>query len=82
MSFIHKNQSAATIAFPITESDVAEVSPPTRGLYIGGEGNITVVMAGGGDPVEFVGLAVGVIHPLQVRKVMAATTATSIVGVR
>ncbi len=55
----------------------------TRGIYIGGAGNIEVQFAGDADanPVALVGLAVGVWHPMQIQKIInAGTTATDIVG--
>lgn len=50
-----------------------------RALYIGGGGNVTVMMRGGAT-VEFVGVAAGTILPIRVQEVRAATTATSILG--
>lgn len=82
MSFFHQRQHSATEAFEITEDDDAVISPPTRGIYLGGAGNLVVVLAGDSAPVTFTALAAGVIHPLQVIKVMEASTATAIVGVR
>lgn len=68
-------------ASAITPSDVTVFAQPTRGLYIGGSGNITVEMADGGTSVLFVGLMSGIVYPFQVTRVYAAgTTATNIVG--
>lgn len=68
-------------ASAITPSDVTIFQQPTRGIYIGGAGNITVDMADGGSSVLFVGLMAGVVYPFQVTRVYATgTTATSIVG--
>lgn len=56
---------------------------PTRGLYIGGAGDLVVVMAGEpGDAtsVTFTGVLAGCILPLQVRKVLSSSTATLIVA--
>ena len=67
-------------AFPITPDDDAFIIV-TRGLYVGVSGNVHVLMAGGRE-VTFVGLAGGVVHPLRVQKVFAAsTTAGSIIGI-
>ena len=50
----------------------------TRGLYIGGTGNITVTMAGG-QSVTFTGVQGGSILPLRCTHVTAAT-ATAIIA--
>ncbi len=68
-------------AVAITPSDSQDLADNTRGLYVGVSGDVSVEMVGGGT-VLFVGLAAGVIHPLQVSRVNSTdTTATSIVGV-
>jgi hypothetical protein len=84
MAFLHQRTNSATQAFDVTESDDVVYSPPLRGIYVGGAGNLDVVLVGDpdGNVSHFDNIAVGVIHPLQVKKVMASTTATLIVGVR
>lgn len=68
-------------AFAITPNDSADLTRFTDGLYIGGAGNVNVDMISG-ETVVFTALAVGVIHPLQVKRVRStSTTATNIVGV-
>ena len=68
-------------ASAITPSDVTVFEQPTRGLYIGGAGNITVDMADGGSSVLFVGLLGGGVYPFQVTRIYATgTTATNIVA--
>lgn len=81
-------QSERLAAFPadsaaaITPSDVNDLENHTRGLYIGGAGDVKVIMANGTEAVTFTALAVGVVHPLRVRRVYDTdTTATAIVGV-
>ena len=65
----------------VTTSDSTIYNPPLRGLYIGGAGNVAVVLADDTNAVTLTGLAVGVFHPIEVKKVMSAnTTATAIVG--
>lgn len=64
----------------VTPSDSTALNP-TRGLYVGGAGNIKVDMAMGGTAVTFVGVLAGSILPIQVVKVYSTdTTATSIVA--
>ena len=65
-----------------TPSDSTDLASPTRGLYVGVTGNVAVIFVGGkdADTVTLVGLAAGVWHPMQVRRVMSTnTTATSII---
>ncbi|MGA9772357.1 MAG: hypothetical protein WBV94_25210 [Blastocatellia bacterium] len=72
--------SPANHAFAITPADSADIAQVTRGLYVGGAGNVKVDMAGG-ETVTFTGLAVGVVHALRVKRVyQTGTTATSILG--
>ncbi len=76
---------SATTSFPITEDDDLVISPPTRGIYIGGAGNLVCLLDGDADdatPRTFTAIAIGVVHPLQVKKVMEASTCTLIIGVR
>ena len=65
-------------AFACVPSD-STVLPTTRGLYVGGGGNVVVVMANDENTVTFTNVLAGSILPIQVIKVMAATTATNIV---
>jgi hypothetical protein len=67
-------------AVAITTSD-ATVIPVTRGIYVGGAGNLTVRMEDG-QTVLFTAVAVGVILPIAVDMVLATgTTATALVAV-
>lgn len=67
----------------VTPSDVTALEP-TRGLFVGGAGNIAVRMAGPDkNTVTFTGVLAGSWLPLIVDRVMATnTTATNIVAVR
>jgi hypothetical protein len=66
-------------ASAVTPSDSTDLLP-TRGLYIGGAGNIKVDMALG-NTVTFNGLLAGTVLPVQVVKVYSTdTTATDIVA--
>jgi len=63
----------------VTTSDTTNIAP-TRGLYIGGAGNVVVDMAYG-TTITFVGVQGGTILPVQVTRIYATnTTATSIVA--
>ena len=63
----------------VTPSDTTVIAP-TRGLYIGGAGNVTVDFENGTKDVLLTAPALGVIHQISVVKVKAATTATLIVA--
>jgi hypothetical protein len=75
------NTAPASHAFAITKHDTDHLASATRGIYVGGSGDLKVTMIGG-EAVTFVGLAAGVIHPIAAIIVWSAgTTATGIVGV-
>lgn len=66
----------ATAVVPNDTSDLPHV---TRALYLGGAGDVAVVLRGG-DTVTFVGMGAGW-HPLRVERVLATgTTASDILG--
>lgn len=69
-------------AVAVTPSDTVDlVTKPTKGVYIGGAGNLKADMSDG-TTVTFNVLAVGVIHCLSVKRIYATgTTATNIVAV-
>lgn len=66
-------------AVAITPND-STIITETKGIYVGGSGNVAVKMADG-TTVTFTAMAAGVFHPLAVTKVLATgTTATSIMA--
>ncbi len=68
-------------ASAVTTSDSVIYAQPTRAIYIGTSGNITVDMADGGTSVLFVGVQGGTILPIQVTRIYAAgTSATNMVA--
>jgi hypothetical protein len=68
-------------ASAVTLSDTTIFAQPTRALYVGGYGNLTVDFADGGAAVTFVGVPAGSLLPFQVTRVYnAGTTASSIVA--
>jgi hypothetical protein len=74
--------SNAMGAVAVTPSDTEDLAAsPTKGIYIGGSGNLKVAMAD--STVEtFTALASGIIHPISVKRVYATgTTATNILAV-
>lgn len=64
----------------VTASD-ATILETTRGLWVGGAGNVAVVWADGGAAVTITAVPAGTLLPVQVTKVMSTnTTATSILA--
>ena len=71
----------AESAAAVTPSDSTVLSPVPRSLYIGGDGDVAVILARDSAVTTFVGLTAGTILPVRVTKVMAAnTTATNIIA--
>lgn len=67
-------------AFEITPSDTVNLPRITRGIYVGGAGNIHVLMENGSD-ATFNSVSAGAVYPLCVVKVYSTgTTATNMVG--
>lgn len=76
------SEPAATAA-AVTPNDSTDLTVNARGLYVGGAGNLVVLMAGESSDaatVTFVGVAAGTVLPIRVRRVTTSTTATSIVA--
>lgn len=69
--------SAEAIDVSAVDASLARI---TRGIYIGGAGNLVVQFVGDNASVTLTGLAVGIFHPLQVQKIFATSTATAIVA--
>ena len=72
-------QDPAKSAAAVTPSD-ATVLSGVRGLYVGGTGDVVVMMQEGASAVTFTAVPAGVVLPVRVRQVMAATDATGIVA--
>ena len=73
-------QSPACDAFAITPSDTDNLKQVTRALYIGGVGDVKVMMKYGGV-VTFKAVPVASFLPIRVKKVFSTgTTATLILG--
>lgn len=73
-------EHSATDGFSVTPSDTTVFDKPTRGIYIGGAGNIAVRMVSG-TVLTFTSVPAGSILPVQVDQVRAAnTTASAIIG--
>ena len=75
-------QSPARSATVVTKSDT--VDTPYKSIWVGGTGNVTVLMINATDDtqtVTFTAVPAGTLLPIQVRRVMStATTATLMIG--
>ena len=70
----------ATNALTVTPSDSADLSVIARGLYIGGAGDVTIIMQGDTNPVTLSAANAGTILPVRAKRVKSTgTTATNIV---
>jgi hypothetical protein len=67
-------------AFAITPSDSTDLAQATRGIYVGGAGNISLITIYG-QTVTLVGVVPGTVIPVRANRIKAtSTTATSLVG--
>lgn len=68
-------------AAAVTPSDTVLLDPACRGLYVGGGGNVAVLLVGEDTAVTFTGVQGGTVLPLRAARVDAAgTTATGLVA--
>lgn len=65
-------------AVAVTPSNSTVLSPVTKGLYIGGAGNVNVRMKNG-TTILFTALAVGVMHELEVDMVLSTSTTATLI---
>lgn len=66
--------------FAIGAADGADLAAETRAIYVGGAGNLRLVLASG-DEVTFTGLLAGTLLPVRATRVKATgTTATQLLG--
>ncbi len=64
----------------VTPHDSTNMTTPNRGLYIGGAGNVSALLYDDDTAVTLTALAVGVWHPIAVKRVNStSTTASAIV---
>lgn len=71
---------SARRAEAVTTSDTVIFEQPTRGVYVGGAGDLKVDMVSGGT-VTFSGVGAGSLLPIQVVRVYAiGTAATNIIA--
>ena len=70
-------QMASAGGFAITPSDTIVFGSTTRGIYVGGLGNVNAVLVNG-DTVLFTAVPVGTILPIQAKQVLATLTSASL----
>lgn len=65
----------------VTPNDGADLTGITRGIYLGGAGNVAVIFADDADgaPQTLTGLATGMWHPMQVRRIMVTNTTATLI---
>lgn len=71
----------ANDGLPVTKSDSTDLSQVSRALYIGGTGDVTVIMRTG-TQLTFSAVPSGALLPISVKRVMSTgTTATNIIAI-
>lgn len=72
----------ATRSGAVTPSDGVDLANVSRALWVGGAGNVAVMLRDDTVATTFVGVAAGTMMPLRVKRVMSTgTTATNIVAI-
>jgi len=66
--------------FAISKSDTVDMPYRTRGIYVGGAGDVVVLAKDGTTSVTFKAVPVGTTLRIRTNRVMAATTATLLIG--
>lgn len=69
----------ADSAVVITPDDNTDLVNNTKSIYVGGTGNLSVVMLGDGSTVLFSGIPAGAILPIQVKRIRATGTTASLI---
>ena len=75
-SFVTSASSPLNNVAVVTTNDSTDLSTVSRAIYLASAGNVSVIMARDSAPVTIAGLAVGVWHPLRVKRVR--TTGTTV----
>lgn len=74
-----RSTSPAGVFVAVTAGATPFVNGKCRGIYVGSSGNITITDLGG-NSVQFIGLATGVIHPIQATAITAATAGSIVIA--
>lgn len=71
----------ASNAVAVTPNDSADLAFASRGVFVGGAGNLAYIPLNGTTAVTLVGIPAGTILPIRPKRIMSTnTTATSIVS--
>jgi len=76
------NNEPCNESFAVTKSDTTTYAPAIEVLYVGTGGNLSLVLSGSDDVVVYKNLQSGQELYRKIAKVMAATTASDLVGSR
>lgn len=72
---------AAGSGAAVTPDDNANLAQTARALYVGGAGNLAVILDRDTSAITFLSVAAGTLLPIRARRVMSTnTTATSILA--
>lgn len=73
--------SSAGSGVAVTPNDNTDLTNTTRAIYIGGAGNLAVILDRDTSAVTFLAVSAGAVLPIRVRRVMSTgTTATNILA--
>ena len=73
--------SPARNGFSVAPDDNTDLPVSCRSLFVGGAGNLSVILVGDSSPVAFTNISQGTILPVSVKRVLtSSTTATDIVA--
>jgi len=73
--------SPARNGFAITPNDSVDLSITCRALFVGGAGDVSVILKGDSSSIVFKNVSAGTVLPVSAKRVEATlTTATDIVG--
>jgi hypothetical protein len=68
----------AVHAAAVTPSDSVDLNYTTRAIFVGGAGNVEVIMKGG-ETVVFSGVTAGTLLPIRVERVKAGSTSATLI---
>ncbi len=72
--------SPALNGFSVTPSATVDFDKYSRAVYVGGAGDLVVILAGDTASITFKNVPAGSILPIRVKRVLATSTATFILG--
>lgn len=78
VQFFREMDEPSSHVVAVTPNDSTNLSQFTRGLYVGGAGDVAVI-TGAGDTVTFSGVLAGAILPVRVYRVLFTGTTASLI---